>query len=125
MTVKKKFQIDYLRKTKDEDGYYHALHTWINFAKEFVASYESTSIYDTSTVLSTEQYVKLNDFYGDLDNLFYRIKFESVSEETISEFVDEGKLFLFQIYNKDFAEGATGAPNLHTIYWKAVLIRKT
>ena len=117
---KKKFQIDYLRKTKDEDGYYHALHTWINFAKEFVASYESTSIYDTSTVLSTEQYVKLNDFYGDLDNLFYRIKFESVSEETISEFVDEGKLFLFQIYNKDFAEGATGAPNLHTIYWKAV-----
>ena len=117
---KKKFQIDYLRKTKDEDGYYHALHAWINFAKEFVASYESTSIYDTSTVLPTEQYVKLNDFYGELDNLFYRIKFEAVSENTINQLVDEGKLFLFQIYNKDFAEGATGAPNLHTIYWKAV-----
>ena len=117
---KKKFQIDYLRKTKDEDGYYTALHTWIDFAKKFVASYKSTSIYDTSTILPTEKYEKLNEFYGALDNLFYQIKFENIPEEIIDTYVEDGKLFLFQIYNKDFAAGATGAPNLHTIYWKAV-----
>ena len=117
---KKKFQIDYLRKTKDEEGYYSALHTWINFAKDFVASYKSTAIYDTSTILPTEQYEKLNEFYGALDNLFYQIKFENIPENIINAYVEEGKLFLFQIYNKDFAAGATGAPNLHTIYWKAV-----
>ena len=30
----------------------------------------------------------------------------------------DGKLYLFQIYNKDFAPGANGMPNMHTLYWK-------
>ena len=117
---KKKFQIDYLRKTNDYAGYYKALHTWIDFAKNFVASYKSTAIYDISSVLPTENYEKLNDFYGELDNLFYFIEFENIPAKVVEQYVEEGKLFLFQIYNKDFAPGATGAPNLHTIYWKAL-----
>ncbi len=32
--------------------------------------------------------------------------------------VADGKLYLFQIYNKDFAPGASGMPNMHTLYWK-------
>ncbi len=117
---KKKFQIDYLRKTGDTDGYYKALHTWIDFAKEFIRSYKTTLIYDISTLLPTLQYEKINDFYDEVDNLFYRIEFENIPSNVIDQYVEEGKLFLFQIYNKDFAQGATGSPNLHTIYWKAV-----
>ncbi len=117
---KKKFQIDYLRRTNDEEGYYTALHTWIDFAKEFVACYKSTAIYDISAVLPTDRYDKLNDFYGTLDNLFYQVRFENVPETLVCQYVEEGSLFLFQLYNKDFAKGSTGMPNLHTIYWKAV-----
>ena len=32
--------------------------------------------------------------------------------------VAENQLYLFQIYNKDFAAGVTGTPNMHTLYWK-------
>ena len=28
------------------------------------------------------------------------------------------KLYLFQLYNKDYAEGAHGRKNLHTLYWE-------
>jgi CRISPR-associated protein Cpf1 len=34
--------------------------------------------------------------------------------------VAEGKLYLFQIYNKDFSPFSKGTPNMHTLYWKAL-----
>ena len=30
----------------------------------------------------------------------------------------DGKIYLFQIYNKDFSQSSKGRPNLHTMYWK-------
>jgi CRISPR-associated protein Cpf1 len=41
-----------------------------------------------------------------------------VSAQYIDKLVDEGKLYLFQIYNKDFSPRSKGTPNLHTLYWK-------
>lgn len=32
--------------------------------------------------------------------------------------MDEGKLYLFWIYNKDFSPYSKGTPNLHTLYWR-------
>jgi CRISPR-associated protein Cpf1 len=32
--------------------------------------------------------------------------------------VEDGKLYLFQIYNKDFSPYSKGTPNMHTLYWK-------
>jgi len=117
---KKKLQVDYLRNTGDREGYTHALHTWINFAKDFCACYKSTSIYDISCLRPTDQYDNLMDFYADLGNLSHRIVWQTIPEEAIDNYVEQGQLFLFQLYNKDFAPGADGKPNLHTLYWKAV-----
>ena len=36
----------------------------------------------------------------------------------IDSLVNEGKIYLFQIYNKDFSPYSKGTPNLHTLYWK-------
>lgn len=36
----------------------------------------------------------------------------------VDRLVEEGKLYLFQIYNKDFSPHSKGRPNLHTLYWK-------
>ena len=41
-----------------------------------------------------------------------------VSSLYINQLVDEGKLYLFRIWNKDFSEFSKGTPNLHTLYWK-------
>ena len=38
--------------------------------------------------------------------------------------VNEGKLYLFQIYNKDFSPYSKGKPNLHTLYWKMLFDSK-
>lgn len=36
----------------------------------------------------------------------------------IDKLVDEGKIYLFQLYNKDFSPHSKGTPNLHTLYFK-------
>jgi hypothetical protein len=49
----------------------------------------------------------------------YSVKFErKISENYINQLVEDGKLYLFQIYNKDFSEFSKGMPNMHTLYWK-------
>lgn len=117
---KKKFQIDYLRNTGDFAGYHEALATWIDFVKEFLSKYRSTAIYDLTSLLPTNYYEKLDAFYSDVNNLCYKIDYENISVEQVNEWVEEGKLYLFKIHNKDFAAGSTGKPNLHTMYWNSV-----
>lgn len=41
-----------------------------------------------------------------------------VSESFINQLVDQGKLYLFKIWNKDFSKFSKGTPNMHTLYWK-------
>ena len=43
-----------------------------------------------------------------------------ISEADINKLDEEGKIYLFQIYNKDFAENSTGKENLHTMYFKNI-----
>lgn len=115
----KKFQIDYLRKTGDTDGYNHALKVWLKFCLDFLQSYKSTVIYDFSDI-NIENYTKLDAFYKDINLKLYKITTKNISEDYINNLVNDGKLFLFQIYNKDFSPYAKGTPNLHTMYWKAL-----
>lgn len=66
-----------------------------------------------------EEYQTLKEFYDDVARQNYRIDFKRVPAEKIDAFVADGALFLFEIYSKDFAAGATGKKNLHTIFWEA------
>ena len=50
----------------------------------------------------------------------YRIDWTYISEADINKLDEEGKIYLFQIYNKDFAENSTGKENLHTMYFKNI-----
>ena len=68
------------------------------------------------------EYSKLNNSTDyNYDTILRKI---DVSKNDIKEpallLIEEGKLYLFQIYNKDFSEYSKGKPNLHTMYWKAV-----
>ena len=66
----------------------------------------------------TRTYKDISAFYKEISEQGYRLTFDNIPAIQIDKWVNEGKLFLFQIYNKDFSEGATGRPNLHTLYWK-------
>lgn len=115
----KKFQKGYLSATGDTAGYTHAVNVWINFCMDFLNSYESTCMYDF-TSLKSESYLSLDAFYQDANLLLYKLSFTNVSVSFIDKLVDEGKMYLFQIYNKDFSDYSKGTPNMHTLYWKAL-----
>mgnify|MGYP004501803947 CR=1 FL=1 len=66
----------------------------------------------------TCEYRKLSRFFADVPMQGYKITFRNVSESFVNQLVDEGKLYLFQIWNKDFSEFSKGTPNMHTLYWK-------
>lgn len=66
----------------------------------------------------TNTYEDMSGFYKEVEQQGYKITFQKINEEKINSFVDSGKLYLFQIYNKDFAEKSTGNKNLHTLYFE-------
>lgn len=66
----------------------------------------------------TENYEDMSGFYKEVELQGYKVYFQKISENYINNLVNSGKLYLFQIYNKDFAEKSTGRKNLHTLYWE-------
>lgn len=116
---KKKFQKEYLTITNDESGYNHAVSVWINFCLSFLESYKSAAIYDISSI-KKNHFSQLDTFYTEINKLLYKLSFRPVSIAYIDQLVEQGKLYLFQIYNKDFSEFSKGTPNMHTLYWKAL-----
>ncbi len=68
----------------------------------------------------TESYEDISGFYREVSEQGYKLTFKSIPAEYVDSLVNDGKLYLFQIYNKDFSPNAKGNPNLHTMYWKAL-----
>lgn len=66
----------------------------------------------------TQHYGDLSGFYREVENQGYKISFKNIPADEIDRMVEEGKLYLFQIYNKDFSPFSKGTPNMHTLYWK-------
>lgn len=123
----KKFQKEYLELTNDRVGYQKALHTWINFCIDFLKSYNSCQYFDYSNLKKANQYESLDEFYADANSRGYKIKFENISKEYIHKKVNEGKIYLFKIHNKDFSSkknNKNSRDNLHTSYWKLLFDEK-
>ena len=69
---------------------------------------------------NTNSYEDISQFYKQVEEQGYKISTQNISVQYIDELVENGKLFLFKIYNKDFSTYSKGTPNLHTMYWKAL-----
>lgn len=120
---KKMWQKDFLTKNPGRKAEYKtAVFDWITFCMEFLKAYKSTADYDYSQLSSLEEYENVADFYNDVDKLLYKIDYTYVTEANIREYVANGDIFLFQIYNKDFSDHKRqgSKKNLHTLYWEAL-----
>ncbi|MBS1644465.1 MAG: type V CRISPR-associated protein Cas12a/Cpf1 [Bacteroidetes bacterium] len=69
---------------------------------------------------NTDSYDSIDGFYREVEAQGYTISYTEIDDEYINQLVEDGKLYLFQIYNKDFSEFSKGKPNMHTLYWKAL-----
>ena len=67
----------------------------------------------------TDSYEDISGFYREVEEQGYKITFVDVSPSLVDEYIGSGKLFLFQLYTKDFSERSKGTPNMHTLYWKS------
>lgn len=94
-------------------------HKLIDFFKDSIQIHDEWSKFGF-VFSDTETYADISGFYREVEAQGYQMLFRDVSCAYIDRLVEEGKLYLFQIYNKDFSPYSKGTPNLHTMYWKAV-----
>lgn len=92
-------------------------HALIDFFKQSLAKHEDWSQFGFHFA-DTQEYTDISGFYREVEQQGYKITFQDIDADYIDQLVDEGKLYLFQIYNKDFSKWSKGTPNLHTLYWK-------
>jgi CRISPR-associated protein Cpf1 len=92
-------------------------HNLIDFFKASINKHEDWKNFNFQ-FSDTKSYEDLSGFYREVEHQGYKVTFRNIPESYINQMVDEGKLYLFQIYNKDFSEFSNGTPNMHTLYWK-------
>lgn len=66
----------------------------------------------------TSSYNDISEFYREVEKQGYKISWTYISEKDIKRLDEDGQIYFFQIYNKDFSEMSTGKANLHTMYLK-------
>jgi len=89
----------------------------IDFFKESINVHEDWKKFNFN-FSPTSTYQDLSGFYREVEHQGYKITYKNIPVSFIESLVNEGKLYLFQIYNKDFSPFSKGKPNLHTLYWK-------
>lgn len=105
---------------KDEEAK-DVLPELIDCYKDFLNIYEKDGFKYSSYNFKfkpSNQYEKLSQFFAEIQQQGYKITFQNISSDYIDQLVNEGKLYLFQIYNKDFSPSSKGTPNMHTLYWQ-------
>ncbi len=105
--------------TKGDNFSLKDCHTLINYFKDSIKEYENWKSFDFN-FSDTETYRDISAFYREVSEQGYKINFTKIDSLYIDNLVEEGKLYLFQLYNKDFSEHSKGKPNLHTMYFKAL-----
>ncbi|MBD3231030.1 type V CRISPR-associated protein Cas12a/Cpf1, partial [Candidatus Dependentiae bacterium] len=98
-----------------------SMHKLIDFYKDCLKKYEGWHCYEFKNLKSTREYKEnIGEFFSDVAKDGYKISFQEISEEYINKKNKNGELYLFQIKNKDWNEGATGKSNLHTLYFENI-----
>lgn len=91
----------------------------IDYYKDAITRNEDWNVIDYR-FSPTESYENINDFYTEVAEQSYKLRFIDVPAKQVDEWVETGKLYLFQLYNKDYAPGTHGRKNLHTLYWESI-----
>lgn len=118
----KKQHIPYIYEIKQKGSYLQGvnfskkdLSVFIDYYKEVAKAY--WDLYNLE-FKKTEEYSNWKEFTDHINMQGYKITFRNIAVDYIDSLVEEGKIYLFQIYNKDFSPHSKGTPNLHTLYWK-------
>ena len=70
----------------------------------------------------SDKYQELNNFFSDVEKQGYKLNFVNINKDIVDQWVNEGRIYLFEIKNQDSNNGKKKGHknNLHTIYWNAL-----
>ena len=93
----------------------------IDFYKEALLRYKEWRCFDFS-FRPTKEYADISQFYSEVEKQGYRNAFVPINKDVIDAWVNEGKVYLFEIRNQDSNDGKKDGHknNLHTMYWRAL-----
>lgn len=94
-----------------KDDLFEYIQYYICRAQEYYSSYNFT-------FKNASEYKSFPEFLYHVNSQAYQISYDNISKKQIMELADNGYIYLFQIYNKDFSKYSKGTPNLHTLYFK-------
>jgi len=101
------------------------LYKYIDFCKRSLINHPEWSQsfgFRKESFSRTADFTSVDQFYNEVEKQGYSVTFDNIKENYINEKVENGKLYLFQIYSKDFSQNKMkqGTDNIHTIYWKGL-----
>lgn len=76
--------------------------------------------------LPSNQYSNWKEFTESINIQAYKISFDKIKTSYIEKQINEGNLYFFEIYNKDFAEYKkfNSKKNIHTLYWEMLFSKE-
>lgn len=96
-------------------------HAVIDYYKSAIQNSEWQADYDFKFT-DTKKYEDISGFFREVDRQGYRLKFRQVDKKELFDLVEEGKIYLFKIYNKDFSVYSHGRENLHTMFFRQLFV---
>ena len=77
-------------------------HKFIDFFKDSICKHSDWSQFGFE-FSPTNSYKDISEFYSEVKKQGYSVKFKNIPDSYINDLVENGQLYLFQIYNKDFS----------------------
>lgn len=125
----------YKTENRENPNFRESLSKMIDYFKLGVSRHESYKHFTFSWEDDSSQYSNISDFYRDVERSCYSISWEILNFDALKSLSQQEKIYLFQVYNKDFELDKSIAPenyvfkggkkeNLHTTYWKAMFSEK-
>ncbi len=96
----------------------------IDFYKQSIKQHSEWDSWFKFKFKPTKEYLDISEFYKDVEDQGFLVSFKEIDSKIINQYVNEGKLYLFEIYNKDFSKFSKGKKNLHTLYWNFLFSKK-
>lgn len=116
-------------KTENKESYKNYLPKLLDYFKEGFRKHKDFKIFKFDW-FDSKEYDTVVDFYNHTADMCYKIDWENINFEALNKLVEQSRIYLFQIYNKDFeldenigknkygkgfkSEKTIGKLNLHT-----------
>lgn len=111
-----------ITKIKDEKLYNESLEDKEYYFSYLIKCAKSYWKYFNLSLKKPSEYKNLSELFAEIERQGYSITFDNIKEKYIHEKIENGELYFFQIYSKDFSQNKKqkGTDNIHTVYWKGL-----